>query len=79
MTWITEEEYEEYHQRKAAARRNYIWRLVRQKGLNAHAVGKGTGISTSVVRRFLQGGDTHNRTYDKIRLFCERYQRPTKR
>lgn len=76
MTWITDEEYEAYHRRKAAARRNYILRLVRAKNLNAHAIGKGTGISASVVRRFLRGGDPGTRTYDKIRLFCERYERP---
>lgn len=78
MTWITDKEFEEYHQRKAAARRNFIWRLIRQKGLNASAIAKGTGISRSVVHRFLSGGDPGTRTYDKIRLFCERYQRPTK-
>ena len=74
--WITDEEYEAYHRAKAKARRDYIWRLVRQKGLNAHAIGKGTGISASVVRRFLRGGDPETKTYDKIRLFCERYSRP---
>lgn len=79
MTWITEEEYEAYHRAKATARRNYIWKLVRQKGLNAHAIGKGTGISPSVVRRFLRGGDPGTRTYDKIRLYCERYQRTRER
>lgn len=76
MTWITEEEYEAYSRTKAAARRNYIWRLVRTKNLNAHAIGKGTGISASVVRRFLRGGNIEMRTYDKVRLFCERYERP---
>lgn len=77
MTWITDEEYEAYHRKMAAARRNYIWRLCRTKGLNAHAIGKGTGISASVIRRFLRGyGDPGTRTYDKVRLFCERYQRP---
>ena len=80
MTWITDEEYDAYHRRKAVARRNYIWRLVRQKGLNAHAIGKGTGISASVVRRFLRGdGDPGWATYDKVRLFVERYQRPKRR
>jgi len=76
MTWITDEEYEGYVRTKAAARRNYIWKLARTKNLNAHAIGKGTGISASVVRRFLRGGNVEMKTFDKIRLFCERHERP---
>jgi len=79
MMWISNEEYEKNRRRRAAARRYYIKRLVREKLLNAHAIAKGTGLSPSVVRRFLKGGDVYTRTYDKIRLFCERserYERP---
>lgn len=81
MIWITDEEYEAVHRRKAKARHDYIMRLVRLKHLNAYAIGKGTGISASVVRRFLRGeGEPSARTYDKIRLFCERCEVPkTKR
>lgn len=80
MVWITDEEYEAVHRRKAKARHDYIMRLVRLKHLNAYAIGKGTGISASVVRRFLRGeGEPSWATYDKVRLFVERYQRPKKR
>lgn len=73
MPWITDTEYEAYHRKKDAARRGYIMRLARSKGLNAHAIAKGTGLNPSVVWKFFRGLEPTFRTYDRIRLFCENY------
>lgn len=75
MVWITEEEYNNYHQRKQVIRRNYIKQLMREKCFTSGAISRGTGISHSVIRRFLLGGGIRFRTFDRIRLFCERYQK----
>jgi len=75
MVWITESEYNDYHQRKQGSRRNYIKCLMREKCFTAGTISKGIGISRSVIRRFLLGGGMNFRTFDRIRLFCEKYQR----
>jgi len=77
--WISDAEFEAYHKAKADNRRGYIRRIMGEKRLRPYTVAKGTGISTSVVRRFLNGGDINTRTYDKIRLFVDKAERPVTR